>query len=233
MAHRTPNRLNEVTPPAPRSLVARLASRIAYLVASQLVLALPVGSAQTMESSQNWKAAIAEIDQLASAELAKQNVGGCTIGVVVDGDLVFAKSYGVADIEANAPATNDHVYRIGSITKQITGLMLLQLAESGDVRLSDPVKNYLPEIRNVQNRFERSPPITSNTACSRLRPVSATMMPTIGTNVPTMTRNHFIRLRRFAKKMNNATRHAATTARNQTLILRACSSAMNRSTGIA
>ncbi len=160
MAHRTPNRLNEVTPPTPRSLVARLASWIAYLVASQLVLALPVGSAQTIESSQNWKAAIAEIDQLASAELAKQNVGGCTIGIVVDGELVFAKSYGVADIEANTSATNDHVYRIGSITKQITGLMLLQLAESGDVRLSDPVRNYLPEIRNIKNRFERSPPIT-------------------------------------------------------------------------
>jgi CubicO group peptidase (beta-lactamase class C family) len=78
----------------------------------------------------------------------------------VDDQLIFAKSYGHADIESQTPATNHHVYRIGSITKQFTGLMLLKLIESGDARLADPVINYVPELNRVRGRFENSPPIT-------------------------------------------------------------------------
>src|SRR5215510_6383485 len=105
-------------------------------------------------------AAIEKVDALAAAEFAKDNRGGGAIGIVSGPELVWTKSYGYADMENKTPATKDTVYRIGSITKQFTALMLLQLVEAGKVRLSDPVEKYFPEVNKVEGRFAGAPPIT-------------------------------------------------------------------------
>jgi CubicO group peptidase (beta-lactamase class C family) len=104
--------------------------------------------------------AIERVDALAASELAADNIGSITIGVVSGGKLIWTKSYGYADTEKKISADKDTVYRIASITKQITALMLLQLVEQGRVRLSDPVEKYLPEVGKLQNRFSHAPPIT-------------------------------------------------------------------------
>ena len=104
--------------------------------------------------------AIEQVDALAAAEIAKDNIGSITIGIISGGSLVWTKSYGYADMGKKIPATKDTVYRIGSITKQFTALMLLQLAEQGKVRLSDPVEKYFPEVNKLQGRFPNAPPIT-------------------------------------------------------------------------
>jgi len=101
-----------------------------------------------------------EIDSLVSAELAKRPVGSVTAGVVSGRDLVWSKSYGEADMEKKTAADADTVYRIGSITKMFTALMLEQLVETKKVHLSDPVEKYFPEVKLVQDRFPGAPPIT-------------------------------------------------------------------------
>ena len=77
-------------------------------------------------------------------------LGSLTVGVISGKDLVWTKSYGFADELNHTPATPDTVYRIGSITKQFTATMLLQLVERGKVRLSDPVSKYYPDIEKLQ-----------------------------------------------------------------------------------
>src|SRR2546430_2010494 len=104
--------------------------------------------------------AIEQVDALSAGGLATDNIGNITIGIVSDGKLVWTKSYGYADTEKKIPASKDTVYRIASITKQFTALMLLQLVEQGKVRLSDPVEKYLPEVNKLQKRFPNAPPIT-------------------------------------------------------------------------
>jgi CubicO group peptidase (beta-lactamase class C family) len=104
--------------------------------------------------------ALERVQQLAAEEFAKDPRGALTIGVVSRDRLVWSKSYGHADVDKKAAATADSVYRIGSITKQFTGLMLLQLVEKGKVRLTDPVEKYLPEINRLQGRETRWPAIT-------------------------------------------------------------------------
>jgi CubicO group peptidase (beta-lactamase class C family) len=101
-----------------------------------------------------------EIDSLVSAELARLPVGSVTAGVVVGKELIWSKSFGDADMEKKIPADADTVYRIGSITKMFTALMLEQLVDAGKVHLSDPVEKYFPEIKTVQGRFPDAPPIT-------------------------------------------------------------------------
>lgn len=124
-----------------------------------LALSLAVPSARQAPAPQ-FAAALQEIDALAAEIHQKDPLGGITIGVVVGPKLVWTKSYGFADADAKRPASAGTVYRIGSITKQFTALMLLQLAEQGVVRLTDPVEKYVPEISAIQKSHPSAPPIT-------------------------------------------------------------------------
>jgi CubicO group peptidase (beta-lactamase class C family) len=100
------------------------------------------------------------IGSMISTAFAKHPVGSVTFGVVFKNQLICTKSYGKADMEKNVQADKDTVYRIGSITKMFTAVMLEQLAEGGKVHLSDPVEKYFKEIRTVQDQFPDAPPIT-------------------------------------------------------------------------
>jgi CubicO group peptidase (beta-lactamase class C family) len=100
------------------------------------------------------------VDALVGAEFAKHAVGSVTVGVVSGKELIWTKSYGNADMEKKLPADKDTIYRIGSITKMFTALMLEQLVDAGKVHLSDPVEKYFPEMKTVPSDFPGAPPIT-------------------------------------------------------------------------
>lgn len=103
---------------------------------------------------------ISAIDELARSALPKQATGSLTVGVVIDGMLRWSNSYGYADQEQQIRATPNTIYRIASITKQFTALMLLQLVQDGKVKFSDPVEKYFPEVNVVKGRSSSAPPIT-------------------------------------------------------------------------
>lgn len=103
---------------------------------------------------------LAEMDSMIAADFARRPVGSVTAGVVVGKQLIWSKSYGDADMETKVPADADTVYRIGSITKMFTAVMLEQLVDNGKVHFSDPVEKYFPEIKLVKGRFRDAPPIT-------------------------------------------------------------------------
>ncbi len=133
---------------------------ISFALALTLALAFILSAIGQAPVAPDLRGAIEQVDALAAAEFARDNRGSVTIGVVSGAELVWTKSYGYADMEKKTPATKDTVYRIGSITKQFTGLMLLQLVEAGKARLSDPVEKYFPEVNKAQGRFAGAPPIT-------------------------------------------------------------------------
>jgi hypothetical protein len=89
---------------------------------------------------------LAEIDSMASAAYVENPVGSMTVGVVSGKGLIWTKSYGDSDMEKHVPADRDTAYRIGSITKMFTAVMLEQLVDAGKVHLSDPVEKYFPEV---------------------------------------------------------------------------------------
>ena len=103
---------------------------------------------------------VGQVDAIAAADYAAEPVGGLTVGIVEGPRLVWTKSYGFADAENKKPAVRETVYRIGSITKQFTATMMLQLAEQGTIHLTDPVEKYLPEITKVPKLTPDTPAIT-------------------------------------------------------------------------
>jgi CubicO group peptidase (beta-lactamase class C family) len=90
------------------------------------------------------------VDQRVAKEYELDKIGSITIGIVSHGNLIWTKSYGFADMSTKRPADRQTVYRIGSITKMFTGVMLHQLIRDGKVHLSDPVSRFVPEINQVQ-----------------------------------------------------------------------------------
>ncbi|MDZ3822350.1 MAG: serine hydrolase domain-containing protein [Pseudoxanthomonas sp.] len=65
------------------------------------------------------------------------------------GDTVlFRGARGMASIELGVPLSPDHVFRIGSVTKQVAAAGLLKLVDEGKVALDDPLSKYLPDFPN-------------------------------------------------------------------------------------
>ena len=90
------------------------------------------------------------VDSLAAGEFARDSVASLTIGVVTAQGLVWTKSVRIRRHGRTRLANRQSVYRIGSITKMFTALMLQQLVAHGKIRLTDPVERYYPEIREIR-----------------------------------------------------------------------------------
>jgi len=97
---------------------------------------------------------------MVAAEFARDSIASVTIGVVTADGLVWTKSYGFADMSTRRLANRQSVYRIGSITKMFTALMLQQLVAAGKIRLTDPVERFYPEIREIRGYKQLAAPIT-------------------------------------------------------------------------
>ncbi len=70
---------------------------------------------------------------------------GVSVIVTQNGEVVYARGAGMADIDAGDGADIETVYRLGSITKQFASAIILQLVEEGRVSLDDTVSDYLPD----------------------------------------------------------------------------------------
>jgi CubicO group peptidase (beta-lactamase class C family) len=122
-----------------------------------LLLALVVAAQDTTRPPRFATQELTRVDSIAEAEYAKDSLGSMTIGVVSGPSLVWVKSYGYADSARTRLATPATVYRIASITKQLTTLMLLQLIERNQVGLSDEVDRYFPEVKRIPTKMKTVP----------------------------------------------------------------------------
>ncbi len=70
---------------------------------------------------------------------------GHAILIEKDGEVLYEKAWGLADLEQGEALRTDHVFSIGSLTKQFTAVAILKLVESGQLSLEDPVIKWIPE----------------------------------------------------------------------------------------
>jgi CubicO group peptidase (beta-lactamase class C family) len=71
---------------------------------------------------------------------------GCAMGVFQNGRIVFAKGYGLANIEYDVPLSPRTPMIMGSVTKQFTAAAIALLVEQGRLSLDDDVHKYVPEL---------------------------------------------------------------------------------------
>ncbi len=87
---------------------------------------------------------IAGIDKLFQDHF-KADGPGAAVLVSRNGEPIFEKSYGMANLELGVALRTDHVFRIGSVSKQFTAVAILQLMEQGKLSLQDELTKFLPD----------------------------------------------------------------------------------------
>jgi CubicO group peptidase (beta-lactamase class C family) len=73
------------------------------------------------------------------------------VGVSYRGQTVFARGYGLANIEHRSPLTPDSPFLLASVTKQFTAAAVLLLVQDGKVRLDDKLSKYVPELPQAKH----------------------------------------------------------------------------------
>ena len=86
----------------------------------------------------------ASLDRLIEARY-QPNGPGATALVARKGVVIYKKSFGMADLELNVKMETEHVFRIGSLTKQFTAVAILQLVEAGKIKLDDDITRFIPD----------------------------------------------------------------------------------------
>jgi len=89
------------------------------------------------------------IDAAIQREIDAGKIPGAVALVMRDGQVVYHKSFGFADVESGTPMQTDSLFRIASMTKAVTTVAVMTLYEQGYFRLNDPVSKYIPEFSNM------------------------------------------------------------------------------------
>ncbi|MCO8120623.1 serine hydrolase [Stieleria sp. TO1_6] len=110
--------------------------------------------AQTEESSPviDYQPAIDRLRTAVAYEVEQKQLPAFSISVVAENRVVWADGFGFQDSDRGVRATENTVYRVGSISKLFTDIAVMQLVESGKLDLNLPVQTYLPEF-HPQNPF--------------------------------------------------------------------------------
>jgi len=90
------------------------------------------------------------MDSLLSKAVSSEDVIGVSALVYDDGETVYTGAFGLRDRENDKPVKHDTVWRIYSMTKPITSVIIMDLQEEGKLSLQDPVTKYIPELANMQ-----------------------------------------------------------------------------------
>jgi len=85
--------------------------------------------------------------------MAREHVAGAAVSVVQNGQVVLKKGYGFADLAPRRAVDPDRtLFRIGSISKTFTWILLMKEVEAGRIRLDRPINLYLPEKVRLPGR---------------------------------------------------------------------------------
>lgn len=88
-------------------------------------------------------AAIRTFEEFVDREMKRDRMTGLSVAVI-RGDAVWARGFGFAEVENQVPATEKSAYRMASVSKPMTAVAALKLAEMGKLDLDAPVQTYVP-----------------------------------------------------------------------------------------
>jgi len=87
------------------------------------------------------------------SEQFKTDEPGVTALVSRNGQIIYKKAFGMANLELNTPMQVDNVFWIASIGKQFTAVAILQLMEQGKLNLQDEITKFIPDYPTQGNKI--------------------------------------------------------------------------------
>ena len=115
---------------------------------------LPLGADHSGFSSEGLDRVTAMLD----AEVSEGNIPGAIVLIQHHGKPVYYQGFGFRDPLTRAPMTEDAIFRIYSMTKPVTSVAAMMLAEDGKLSLEDQVSKFIPSIADMKVGVERIGP---------------------------------------------------------------------------
>ncbi|MDQ1191585.1 CubicO group peptidase (beta-lactamase class C family) [Brevundimonas vesicularis] len=117
------------------------------------VVALMATPLHALAQSTTSSSTDADLDVWVQRQMELRSIPGMQVAVVKNGQIVYSRAYGVANLQTPVPVTQDTVFSINSATKSFTGVEVMRLVESGEVDLSAPVSTYLADLPETWRRI--------------------------------------------------------------------------------
>lgn len=90
---------------------------------------------------------LAHIEQYITEQIEQNDIPGASIAIVSGDHTLYAKGFGVADLDTRTPVTTTTTFTTGSAVKNITATAILMLRDEGKLSLDEPITTYIPEFR--------------------------------------------------------------------------------------
>jgi len=116
---------------------------------------------------------LARITSWFEAQTKKGDPSGFVVAIARDGKLAYLQPTGFADRDRKIPMRPDSIFRIGSMSKQITSVATMMLVDEGKLDLDAPVAQYLPELKDMQ--VVKTDPATGDAILLDLEPPKRAM----------------------------------------------------------
>ena len=129
---------------------------------TQLIISLTLISLSlvtTVATAKNKNNELKERLEILSQQLEEKrkefHIPGMAMAIVKGDKVIFAKGFGVSDLETQKPVKADTVFGIGSTTKAFTATLIGMLVDDGKMQWEDPITKYLPSLKfNMKNQDE-------------------------------------------------------------------------------
>jgi len=95
-----------------------------------------------------------KVEPIVQEVMKSYELTGLAIGIVKDNEIVYAKGFGVKNIETKEPITTKSLFHMASVSKPFSATAIMQFVEQGKVDLDDPVVKYLPYFKLDDERYK-------------------------------------------------------------------------------
>ena len=104
--------------------------------------------------------ALTPLQERIDALRQEHGIPGASIAVIDDGEIAWARGFGMADQASGRPVTADTLFHAQSITKTLTALATVKLLASRDIALDEPVNRYLKGWTIPENEYTKKVPVS-------------------------------------------------------------------------
>jgi CubicO group peptidase (beta-lactamase class C family) len=94
----------------------------------------------------------AQLDRIVETTFKTARCPGLSVAVSTNNTIIYSKALGLADIEQNVVLRTDSVHRLASLSKPVTGIIIMDLVQSGRLKLDVPVKTYLTDLPKAYDK---------------------------------------------------------------------------------
>ncbi len=109
---------------------------------------------------------LTRIAKMFQSDVDKGDLPGAVVLLARNGKVFYFEAIGYQDRAKRLPMKTDSIFRIASMTKPVTSVAIMMLAEEGKIDLLAPVSQYLPEFKDVKVGVEKLDPATGKPALS-------------------------------------------------------------------